>query len=82
MAVARISAGQQQELYVSNLDARCDWGCAPEYTDAMWRMLQADAPDDYALATGTKYSVGDFECMTFEHAGIGWQRHVRWVLVI
>ena len=77
MAVARIAAGLQSELYLGNLDARRDWGYAPEYTDAMWRMLQADEPNDYVVATGTSYSVGDFVRMAFEHAGLDWEKHVK-----
>ena len=77
MAVARIAAGLQSELYLGNLDARRDWGYAPEYTDAMWRMLQADEPNDYVVATGTSYSVGDFVRMAFEHAGLDWEKYVR-----
>jgi GDPmannose 4,6-dehydratase len=77
MAVARIAAGLQSELYLGNLDARRDWGYAPEYTDAMWRMLQADEPADYVVATGTSYSVGDFVRMAFEHAGLDWEKHVK-----
>ena len=76
-AVARIAAGLQSELYLGNLDARRDWGYAPEYTDAMWRMLQADEPGDYVVATGTSYSVGDFVRMAFEHAGLDWEKHVK-----
>jgi GDPmannose 4,6-dehydratase len=76
-AVARIAAGLQSELYLGNLDARRDWGYAPEYTDAMWRMLQADEPGDYVIATGTSYSVGDFVRMAFEHAGLDWEKHVK-----
>jgi GDPmannose 4,6-dehydratase len=77
MAVARIAAGLQDELYLGNLDARRDWGYAPEYTDAMWRMLQADEPGDYVVSTGTSYSVGDFVRMAFEHAGLDWEKHVK-----
>ena len=77
MAVALIAAGLQDELYLGNLDARRDWGYAPEYTDAMWRMLQADEPNDYVVATGTSYSVGDFVRMAFEHAGLDWEKHVK-----
>ena len=77
MAVARIAAGLQDELYLGNLDARRDWGYAPEYTDAMWRMLQADEPNDYVVATGTSYSVGDFVRMAFDHAGLDWEEHVK-----
>ena len=77
MAVARIAAGLQDVLYLGNLDARRDWGYAPEYADAMWRMLQADEPADYVVATGTSYSVGDFVRMAFEHAGLDWEKHVK-----
>jgi len=77
MAVARIAAGMQDELYLGNLDARRDWGYAPEYTDAMWRMLQADEAADYVVATGTSYSVGDWVRMAFEHVGLDWEKHVK-----
>lgn len=76
-AVARIAAGLQEHLYLGNLDARRDWGYAPEYTDAMWRMLQAPEAADYVVATGTSYSVGDFVQMAFSHAGLDWNRYVR-----
>ena len=77
MAVAAIATGRQSELYLGNLDAKRDWGYAPEYTDAMWRMLQADEPTDYVVATGTSYSVGDFVRMAFEHVGLEWEKHVK-----
>lgn len=77
MAVARIAAGLLDVLYLGNLDARRDWGYAPEYADAMWRMLQADEPADYVVATGTSYSVGDFVRMAFEHADLDWEKHVK-----
>ena len=77
-AVARIKAGLQEHLYLGNLDAVRDWGYAPEYVEAMWRMLQADQPDDYVVATGTAYTVGDFVQLAFAHAGLDWQRHVRY----
>jgi GDPmannose 4,6-dehydratase len=77
MAVARIAEGLQDELHLGNLDARRDWGYAPEYVEGMWRMLQADTPDDYCLATGTSYSVGDFVRFAFERAGLDWEKHVR-----
>ncbi len=76
-AVARIAAGLQDELFLGNLDARRDWGYAPEYVEGMWRMLQADEPADYVLATGTSYSVRDFVELSFAHAGLDWERHVR-----
>jgi GDPmannose 4,6-dehydratase len=76
-AVAAIAAGQQQHLYLGNLDAVRDWGYAPEYVDAMWRMLQADEPDDYVVATGTAHTVRDFVQFAFDHAGLDWEQHVR-----
>ena len=66
-AVARIKAGLENDLYMGNLDAIRDWGYAPEYVEGMWRMLQADEPDDYVLATGGNYSVKDFLTVAFEH---------------
>ena len=76
-AVARIKAGVEDHVYMGNLDAIRDWGYAPEYVEGMWRMLQADEPDDYCLATGGRYSVRDFLAVAFEHAGLDWEKHVR-----
>ena len=76
-AVARIEAGLEQYVYMGNLDAVRDWGYAPEYVEGMWRMLQADDPDDYVLATGEAYTVRDFLAFAFEHAGLNWEDHVR-----
>lgn len=76
-AVARILAGQQDELYMGNLDAVRDWGYAPEYVECMWRMLQADEPDDFVIATGTDYTVKDFLQISFEHVGLDWEKYVK-----
>ena len=76
-AVARIAAGKQEHLYMGNLDAVRDWGYAPEYVEGMWRMLQADEPSDYVLATGIDCTVKDFVATAFDHAGLDWERHVR-----
>ncbi|MDT5064637.1 MAG: GDPmannose 4,6-dehydratase [Mycobacterium sp.] len=76
-AVAGIAAGTQDHLYMGNLDAVRDWGYAAEYVEGMWRMLQADEPDDYVLATGVGISVREFLGMAFGHAGLDWQEHVR-----
>lgn len=76
-AVARISQGLQSELYLGNLDARRDWGYAPDYVVAMWKMLQQDLPDDFVVATGTDLSVRDFVEMSFAHVGLDWQKHVK-----
>lgn len=76
--VARIKAGLQDRLHLGNLDAVRDWGYAPEYVDAMWRMLQCDTPDDYVVATGEGVSVRQFLEFAFEHAGLDWREHVRY----
>ncbi|PJE97911.1 GDP-mannose 4,6-dehydratase [Streptomyces carminius] len=76
-AVARIRAGLQEHLYLGNLDAVRDWGYAPEYVEAMWRMLQRDEPDDYVVATGRAATVRDFLRTAFGAAGLDWERYVR-----
>ena len=76
-AVARIKAGLQDELYMGNLDAVRDWGYAAEYVEGMWRMLQADEPDDFVLATGTGITVREFLEISFAEAGLDWQKHVK-----
>jgi GDPmannose 4,6-dehydratase len=70
MAVARIKAGLQETLYLGNLDAKRDWGFAGDYVEAMWRMLQADAPDDYVVATGETHSVREFCDAAFVRVGL------------
>lgn len=76
-AVARIQAGLQSELYMGNLDAVRDWGYAPEYVEAMWRMLQHDVPQDYVVATNTAYTVRDFLQFSFSRVGLDWEKYVR-----
>ena len=76
-AVARIAEGTQKELFLGNLDARRDWGYAPEYVVAMWKMLQANKPDDYVIGTGTDFSVKDFVRLAFEHVDLDWEKYVR-----
>ena len=76
-AVARIKSGQQNELYLGNLEARRDWGYAPEYVIAMWKMLQVDEPSDFVIGTGTDFSVQDFVQIAFDHAGLNWENHVK-----
>jgi GDPmannose 4,6-dehydratase len=76
-AVARIAKGYQEELFLGNLEARRDWGYAPEYVVAMWKMLQTDLPQDYVIGTGTDLSVKDFVRMAFEHVNLDWEKHVR-----
>ncbi len=69
-ALARIKHGQQDCLYLGNLEARRDWGFAGDYVDAMWRMLQAEDADDYVIATGESHSVREFCELAFSYAGI------------
>jgi len=76
-AVARIAAGTQSELFMGNLDSIRDWGYAPEYVEAMWRMLQHDEPNDYVVATGTSYTVRDFLEFSFSHVGLNWEDYVK-----
>jgi GDPmannose 4,6-dehydratase len=76
-AVARIKAGMQEKLYLGNLDAKRDWGYAPEYVEAMWLMLQQDNPDDYVVATGEAHTVREFCELAFDRVGLDWERHVE-----
>ena len=77
IAVANIVKGLQKELWMGNLDSIRDWGYAREYTDGMWRMLQADEPENFVLATGTAYTIRDFLTLAFEHAGLNWEDYVK-----
>jgi GDPmannose 4,6-dehydratase len=70
MAVARITAGLQETVYLGNLDAKRDWGFAGDYVQAMWAMLQADQPDDYVVATGDTHSVREFCDAAFDRVGL------------
>jgi len=76
-AVAYIKAGLQKKLYLGNLDARRDWGYAPEYVEAMWLMLQQETPDDYVIATGETHSVREFCEEAFSCAGLHWREWVQ-----
>ncbi len=77
MAVAKILAGRQKKLQLGNLDAVRDWGYAPEYVQAMWLMMQEDQPDDFVVATGTKYSIRDFLGFAFGHVDLDWEKYVE-----
>lgn len=74
LAAARIAAGLQNKLYLGNLDARRDWGYAPDYIECMWLILQQDKPDDYVIATGEFHSVREFATLAFARVGI----KLRW----
>lgn len=74
--VARIKLGLGRELRLGNLDAKRDWGYAGDYVDAMWRMLQRPAPQDYVVGTGTGHSVRELVEIGFDHVGLDWRKHV------
>lgn len=74
LAAARIAAGQQDKLYLGNLDALRDWGYARDYVECMWLMLQHDQPEDFVIATGEQHSVREFTERAFAHVGI----ELRW----
>jgi GDPmannose 4,6-dehydratase len=73
---ARIKFGRANELRLGNLDALRDWGYAPDYVDAMWRILQQDQPDDFVIATGELHSVREFAQAAFDVAGLDWSQYV------
>jgi GDPmannose 4,6-dehydratase len=74
--VARIKLGLQRELHLGNLDARRDWGFAGDYVDAMWRMLQCDAPADFVIGTGKTWSVRQLCEIAFGAVGLDYREHV------
>jgi len=74
--VAKIKLGKASELRLGNLDSKRDWGFAGDYVEGMWRMLQADEPDDYVLATGETHTVREFCEIAFGRVGLDWERHV------
>ena len=76
-AAARIKLGLQSKLYLGNLQARRDWGYAGDYVEAMWRMLQADEPDDYVVATGAAYSVQEFADEVFSLLGLDPEEYIE-----
>jgi GDPmannose 4,6-dehydratase len=76
-AAARIKLGRQNKLFLGNLDAKRDWGYAPDYMEAVWMMLQEESPDDYVIATGETHSVREFLDEAFGHLGIDWKKHVE-----
>jgi GDPmannose 4,6-dehydratase len=76
-ALAQILAGNQEKLYLGNMEARRDWGYAPEYVECMWKMLQQEAADDYVIGTGESHSVRDFVEAAFSYAGLDWKKHVE-----
>ena len=77
-AVAAIKLGKQGHLYLGNLDAKRDWGYAPEYVEAMWLMLQQDNPDDYVVATNETHSIKEFLEVAFGHVNLDWKDYVKY----
>jgi GDPmannose 4,6-dehydratase len=76
-ALARIKFGLQDKLYLGNLDAKRDWGYAPDYVKAMWLMLQQDDPQDFVIATGQSHSVREFLQEAFSYADLDWKEYVE-----
>jgi GDPmannose 4,6-dehydratase len=74
--VARICAGIQDRLYLGNLDAKRDWGFAPDYVEAIWLMMQQPESEDYVIATGETHSVREFAELAFAHVGLDWSKYV------
>src|SRR5256886_6185999 len=74
---ARIKLGMQDKLFLGNLDAKRDWGFAGDYVEAMWLMLQTEAPDDFVIATGESHTVRDFLDSAFGLLDLDWKRHVE-----
>jgi GDPmannose 4,6-dehydratase len=76
-AVAAIKHGLQSELFLGNLDAKRDWGYAPEYVEGIWRILQQDESNDFVLATGETHSVREFVEEAFTHVDLDWKEYVK-----
>jgi len=76
-AAVRIANGSQETLVLGNLDVCRDWGWAPEYVDAMWKMLQQESPDDYVIATGKQHSLREFVGGVFGFLHLEWEKYVR-----
>jgi GDPmannose 4,6-dehydratase len=76
-ALAAIRAGKQDTLYLGNLDALRDWGYAPDYVAAMWKMMQHDRPDDFVVGTGESHSIREFLDEAFGYVDMDWREYVR-----
>jgi GDPmannose 4,6-dehydratase len=75
-SACRIAAGSNERLRLGNMAIRRDWGWAPEYVDAMWRMLQQDSPEDIVIATGESHTLEEFVVLAFATVGLDWKEHV------
>jgi len=76
-AVAKISLGLEKDLHLGNVEAKRDWGYAPEYVESMWLMLQQKEPGDYVVATNEAHSVKEFAKMAFHLVGLDWEKYVK-----
>jgi GDPmannose 4,6-dehydratase len=76
-AVARIKTGLEDKLYLGNLESKRDWGYAKEYVEAMWLMLQQEAPEDYVIATGETHSIRELLEEAFSYAGLDWRKYLE-----
>jgi len=77
IGIANILANKKKKIYLGNLEAKRDWGYAPEYVEAMWLMLQQDKPDDYVIGTGENHSVKEFLEEAFNYIRLDWREHVE-----
>lgn len=75
--IAEILRGERETITLGNLEAMRDWGYAPEYTDAMWKILQLNEPTDLVIATGVQYSVRNFCELAFEYVNLDWKKHIQ-----
>lgn len=76
-AVAKISLGLEEYIELGNIEAKRDWGYAPEYVEAMWLMLQQESPDDYVIATNETHTIKEFLEVAFRFVGLDWEKYVR-----
>ncbi len=76
-AVAKISLGLEDHIELGNIEAKRDWGFAPEYVEAMWLMLQQDEPDDFVIATNETHTIKEFLEVAFAHVGLEWEKYIR-----
>ena len=75
--IAKISLGLEDIIELGNIDAKRDWGYAPEYVEAMWLMMQQEEPDDYVIATNETHTIKEFLQKTFEIVGLDWEKHIK-----
>jgi GDPmannose 4,6-dehydratase len=74
--LAMIKAGIEKKVYLGNLDARRDWGYAPEFVEVMWSIVQQDKPEDYVIGTGEAHTVREFAQIAFDYASMDWEKHI------